>query len=288
MSKIKYKCWWCNSEGNSGEHKFKKSDLVAEFGNTFNDKSNRPILIGGGKETELQGPNSKYVKFEKVLCAKCNSNKSQNSDIAYSEIIEYLLDNHKNLENVDSLDLRLIYPNNWKTKKLDFYSYFVKHFCCRLARNNVEIPISIIKFLNNEIDYLENINLCFQHKLDLKKVLEIMEKEGYENGFLQFGKLHFVNDDSDNIDLAHTYLTRKWMRCEMYFSSQITKEIFPDLIDFYKSPIIPYLRCSLFNLEDKYDDIVKEMSASKEKNENIDLIRTTNDYFTNNPYNNIM
>ena len=61
------------------------------------------ILVGkrillteqNGKEIQLQGPNSTKLKFEKVMCEKCNNTTSQPFDRAYDKFISYVLNNYE-------------------------------------------------------------------------------------------------------------------------------------------------------------------------------------------------
>ena len=214
---IPLKCWWCNQEGNSGEHKFKRTDLVAEFGETFKDSEDYPVLMKNEKQIKLQSSKSKYVKFPKILCDNCNNNRSQDFDLSYSLIINSLIKDHLFYEKQEHIDFKTIFGEKWKKGKLDFYSYFVKHFCCRLAKNKIEIPHQVIAFLDREIDYLEILHFEFQNRLDLKRMFDLMINEGYKDGYVASGSLFTKNDSDDNIDFAFSYLIRKWVRGQHVF-----------------------------------------------------------------------
>jgi hypothetical protein len=269
MKNKNYKCWWCGENGNSGEHKFKRTDLIGEFGATFSEKDNRPILLKNGKEYEIKSAKSKFVKFEKILCSDCNNNKSQDFDTDYTEFINYILNNYDYYKTKSHIDLKEIYPSNWKEKKRNIYSYFVKHFCTRLASNNIEISPKIVDFLNKKINYLEEIHFIFQQKSDLYSLFKLMENTQSETGFLEFGKLifHMVGD---HLDYAHTYLTRKWFRVEMYYSKDINSQNFSDLINYYDNSLIQFNTVSIVNIEgnsnlDDINELVKKIEHNSEK-----------------------
>ena len=284
-----YKCWWCSKKGDSGEHKFKKTDIIAEFGKDYRDDENSLVLLKGGVQHSIQGPNSRLAKFERVLCKNCNNFKSKEFDLTYTYVINDLIQNHKKYETTEVIDFKELFGANWKQKKINFISYYVKHFCCRLARNNVEIPIQIIQFLDKEIEYLEFINFDFQHKLDLKRLFNIMNTMNYHDGFLEFGKLMKVIRNNDEIEIAYTYLTRKWVRTEMYYCDKITKNLFPAMIEYYNSPLISYKSASILDLTKNhdYDEIVQNMNEYTQ-NRNVskkdNRIREINEYFNLHAY----
>jgi hypothetical protein len=284
----KYKCWWCGNPADSGEHKFKRTDLIEDFGSTFKDKENCPILIKGSKQIKIQGPNSEQTKFEKIMCSHCNNNKSQKIDETYTIVMHELIRNDKKYENKEFIDFRELFGNDWLKRKQDFISYFIKHFCCRLARNNVTIPKEVINYLNKETKYLEYINLNFQHRLDLKRVLYDMRNMKYNDGFLAFGKLMLIKN-AEELDVAYSYLTRKWIRVGIYFSDQIVAENFPDLEVYYQTPYLTYKLVSIFHLEKirNYDDIVNAVQAHQRKKAEVGVKSTEDlidEYFIDNPY----
>lgn len=64
-------CWICGKHlANSGEHKFKSSLLKKMHGKQF---MSQIIYSNDKKELKLEGPNSKKVKFPKVICETCNN-----------------------------------------------------------------------------------------------------------------------------------------------------------------------------------------------------------------------
>ncbi len=282
-----FTCWWCNEKGNSGEHKFKRTDLVNEFGETFKDSEDYPVLMRNGSEIKLQSAKSKFVKFPKVLCENCNNNRSQDFDLSYSLVLDMLIKDHLDYETREYIDFKAIFGDEWQKGKLDFYSYFVKHFCCRLAKNNIEIPFQVIKFLNRQAEYLEIMNFEFQHRLDLKKMIDLMVEEGYKDGYVALGSLYTKNDLNDNIEFAFSHLIRKWVRVNMFYSNAINKKNFKNLKSYYKSPVIPFKKITTIPLDQivSYSDLSKSVYSNRINLEfNRDSIESVNEYFNANPY----
>ena len=56
-------CWICGAEADSAEHRLKKSDLVRAHGKGPYIDSSALSHIRNGKETLIQGPGSKHVKY---------------------------------------------------------------------------------------------------------------------------------------------------------------------------------------------------------------------------------
>ena len=83
-------CWICNAnEANSGEHKTKRSDLLAVLGNPTQEqpffyhdlkKANRPV----------GSLNAKLLKSPVQICAHCNSTRSQPHDRAWEQMSDWL------------------------------------------------------------------------------------------------------------------------------------------------------------------------------------------------------
>lgn len=76
------RCWWCEAEADSREHKWKRSDIVRIYG---------PGPYGGellwgnehGQSRILQGSRSSELKYKATLCQRCNNARSQPLDRAY-------------------------------------------------------------------------------------------------------------------------------------------------------------------------------------------------------------
>ena len=77
------KCWICQiNEANSGEHKFKASDIKRNFG-----KRNLNILYINQEINEIEKFNDDKLKFEKLICISCNNNGTRPHDDAYDIFI---------------------------------------------------------------------------------------------------------------------------------------------------------------------------------------------------------
>lgn len=168
------KCWWCGSTADSREHKQKKSDFIREFGRK---PSISTVLVKNEKDIKIQGPDSKLLKFDKpIICKKCNSEYSQPFDFAWDKVLGYI-SNEVNLENIqNSIDFRLIDNIDFKLLKRNFLKYLVKHISCRMASNNLKVPLSFLYYLNGKSVFLEGLTIHAFFREDIKVVKKISKE----------------------------------------------------------------------------------------------------------------
>ncbi|MBF0315631.1 MAG: hypothetical protein HQK52_19580 [Oligoflexia bacterium] len=81
------KCILCRKdEANSAEHFYKKSILAEEFNNDL-DLNLKLIDEISGKFRDVQGPDSKRVKYSKNICISCNGHLSKDADNFINSIV---------------------------------------------------------------------------------------------------------------------------------------------------------------------------------------------------------
>ncbi len=142
-------CWMCGNIANSKEHKIKKSLLKKIFSEDFENKN--MIHIKYGVESKLPGPNSDKIKFKKVICEKCNNDKTQNHDKAFDIFINYLIDNTKYINKKRMLNFEKIYGDDFVKEQLNLYKYFVKIIGCDLSENDFNVPFDLKDLLDKDL-----------------------------------------------------------------------------------------------------------------------------------------
>ena len=146
-------CWWCGAAADSGEHRFKKSDIVREHGpGGYRGDATLSRVTAGGT-VDAQGPKSDVFKFNRSLCQACNNARSQPFDRAYDSFIEHLWANEQQVLRDRTLDLATVWPSDWRQHGQDVLRYFVKHACCRIAEistaaSPTAIPQELVDFLD--------------------------------------------------------------------------------------------------------------------------------------------
>ena len=148
VDKYDYKglCWWCRNEADSGEHKYKKSDLLREFGKGPYEGNEKLVRRISGEMRKIQGPKSVEAKFESNLCQRCNNDMSQPFDIEYDKFVQFIKNNEDDIIDKKQFRFSDIYGQNWQDGRLNLLRYYVKHICCRLVSAKILIRDEIIGF----------------------------------------------------------------------------------------------------------------------------------------------
>lgn len=141
------KCWICDSKADSAEHKFKKSDFVRLWGKGPYKNDNELLHFKEGNQKFIQGPNSKKVKFEKIICHKCNTTLTQPFDRAYAEFIKFVENNTAEIIHKRMINFQSVYGDDFEEKQRNLFKYYAKCFGCRLADAGRDIPKDIIDLL---------------------------------------------------------------------------------------------------------------------------------------------
>lgn len=143
------RCWWCGRDADSGEHKYKGTDLVRAFGSGPWRNHAAVVQVVGERQRDLQSPGAQRLKFSKVLCGECNSARSQRFDLAYERFSNYVISNQEVIWSDGGFRWSHIFPDNWKSGRSLVTAYWLKHIGCRLAEGGVKVDQRIIRLLDN-------------------------------------------------------------------------------------------------------------------------------------------
>lgn len=140
-------CWICKTnKADSGEHKTKRSDLLAVLGKPTQEepffyhdlhKANRPV---GSLD-------AKILKSPVRICTHCNSTRSQPHDRAWEAMSDRL--RSRRLVTGQWVRCNRVFNDFTKREMLNVHLYFVKLFGCMLAEakaNGFDLPIDIDQF----------------------------------------------------------------------------------------------------------------------------------------------
>lgn len=146
-------CWWCRERpANTGEHKYKASDLVRLMGDghlVWGDSTGRTHEIRG--RSGVQRDRNKVVKFPKSLCDRCNNARSQPFDRSYDVFSEYA-SKHPLTRHLPGVGFREIYGSDWSQDVLNLARYYGKHFGCQMVQTGLPVPESLRIFLDGGVD----------------------------------------------------------------------------------------------------------------------------------------
>jgi hypothetical protein len=161
-------CWICGKLADSGEHRIKRSDLVRIHGNGPYKDDKDIVMVKGGKEFKIQGPNSKLLQYNKSLCRLCNGTETQRFDNAYSKFIEFV-DNHESaILKTRMVNFEDVFGKEYETEQRRLYKYFLKCFGCRLIEAGKQVPKNLIDIFKLKTF---NTNLYITFAVNEDKVL---------------------------------------------------------------------------------------------------------------------
>jgi hypothetical protein len=138
-------CWICGSmENPTREHKFKSSALKETSAGQF------PLYItediAGSKFRTAQGPKSDSLKFKATICERCNSNTTQESDLAFEELRTKLFQLSRNNIDVQKIWEDPAFQPGGKNYN-PMFRYFAKLLGCHLAEICAPIPRHLSRFV---------------------------------------------------------------------------------------------------------------------------------------------
>lgn len=140
--------------------------------------------VRGGKETHIQGPGSKHIKYSSSLCQYCNNTRTQPFDRAYEHFIAWVLDHHEDLVlRKRFIDLSEVYGSRWESQQRDLYKYFAKSLGCRLVDAGIPVPADVVSLIGQE-RFRTRLRLSFAVNED---ILLLHQKD--RNGFIGKGVL---------------------------------------------------------------------------------------------------
>lgn len=162
----KGECWWCGEIADSAEHMIKKSDVKRMFSEK---EPEQPILAirysesgeGFPEQNIVQGPNSGYIKFSRILCSKCNNAKSQPFDKSFSIFSDYISKNQEKILTDLRIDFRKVYGRYWSNETFNLGKYLLKHIGCRIADSGIAVPKSILEYMNCNIRKFPYVHIGF-------------------------------------------------------------------------------------------------------------------------------
>jgi|JI10StandDraft_1071094.scaffolds.fasta_scaffold03922_15 hypothetical protein len=269
------KCWWCGNTADSREHRHKKSDFKRVFGRGNYDPELIPTIERDGELITVQGPNSDFLKFDKVICINCNSTRSQPFDLAYDIFIKYVEENKDEIINTRLLDFNKVFRTNALEQKQNVIKYYIKNISCRLAANRFSISKDVIDFLDGKRN-LNHFYIKHEIRLDILWWIERIRKVMPDPGNLYIGPLrYYKKNSSEDIDVVYSFYNYRWFKMIYFYSDRITNEMYPGYDDYNNQLLVPIE--SLYLVEKEYyetmtDEELEQVSKEVEPYNDNDLL----------------
>jgi hypothetical protein len=148
-------CWWCSSKpAASAEHKYKRTDIVSEFGRGPYRRDSSlirqvgEVMVANG----LQGPNSGQFKFPIGLCHECNTARSRQADLAYEALVRYIRCSESDILRNNTLNLTIPFGAAWQNGLRNVRRYLAKHLASRIVDAGRRVGDDLIGFLGGGAD----------------------------------------------------------------------------------------------------------------------------------------
>lgn len=156
-------CWICGDVSSlTGEHKVKKSHLMRSL-------PEFPALFFSDnlEEKEVQGANSRLLKFNATICKACNNSRTQGADRAYDEFIERVpfIFGLESIQDAMRTNPEVLIKFELENQQ-EFARYFGKHLGCALTYQKLPVPKKLSKFVLGG-GICEGLSLQFRARKDI-------------------------------------------------------------------------------------------------------------------------
>lgn len=143
-------CWICGAPADSGEHVFKRSDLVREHGPGPYRGDEALAHVVASTPTLVQGPGADQLKYRPSLCTPCNTTRTQPFDRAYDAFILWVRDHEAEILRTRTIDFENVYGGDWERRQVHLFKYFVKALGCRLVDAQLMVPEDLMTLLSQD------------------------------------------------------------------------------------------------------------------------------------------
>ena len=226
-------CWWCGAPAASAEHKQKRSDLIREFGPAPWANGGMELRRTDGTHTRFAGPNSKVVKFEKTLCARCNNQRSQPFDLAYDTFIKHVQEHEHKVVRNGRVDLREVYGEAWEDGSKDLRRYFAKHVGCRLAHDGIEIVPAFLAELD-ERPRTGCLSILCSIQMEFTITVPAVQPGRHGFPFVGIGDIDGLMDRRGRLSDVNSFLQYRWLIVGWMYAAR-ARPRWPDAFD---SPVV--------------------------------------------------
>lgn len=141
------KCWICENEAKTGEHKTKASDLRSLYGKNISQKKPLFLHTDERKNQKAGSIKSNKFKFNVLICSNCNNSLTAPYDKAWEQLSGFLRKNNLAMNTGATISLDKAFLEDVPKSMLYAHLYFIKLFGCALAEHKV--PINICSFAEN-------------------------------------------------------------------------------------------------------------------------------------------
>jgi hypothetical protein len=214
-------CWWCGSVADSREHRFKRTDLVQEFGpGPYIGRDETVAKANDGGLTTVQGPRSSAAKFKPTMCKVCNGVRSQPFDRAYAKLTGFICSHEAMILQTRAIDLRRVFGSTWKKDGADLSRYVVKHAACRLADWSVGVGEPVRAFLDGD-PYPSWLAMDCEVRTDIVAMTRYLRDRDIPEGSLWLGPATQILDNNGKPSGIQSFMGYRWFRVYWGFGEEL-------------------------------------------------------------------
>lgn len=139
MSQKSPPCWICGQPASTLEHRLKRSDAKATFGEISQKK---PLFFHTDEERNqrVQTVRSPLLSFQSPLCDDCNNKRTQPHDKAWEKLSAALRKERPNFRNGGQFDTREVFGDAAAEEMLNVHLFFVKQFLGMISDGDRSFP----------------------------------------------------------------------------------------------------------------------------------------------------
>lgn len=190
------KCWICGGIATTGEHRIKHSDLKDLYP-AITPESPLYYRRDGIQKRPIRSLKSDHLKFDALLCTRCNNARTQTYDKAWETLSKYLLTNWNEILKVNKIDLHKVFPNKTIENMIAVQLFFVKIFGTKIVESCA--PIDVSSFSKSILENREHPNIYMSFRDS-----EIEVKGNY----CSLSDIEiYTENDTNNIIYAHMFYT---------------------------------------------------------------------------------
>ncbi|ARD22788.1 hypothetical protein [Shewanella japonica] len=212
------KCWICNAQANSGEHRIKKSDLKLSMSGKPSQTSPIYHRSNGENKRPIGSLKAEALKFNKSICANCNGSLSQPYDYSWDILSTYL--STASFNTGEELELNKVFGNDSDANLINVHLFFAKIFGCAVSESGFSLDLEILAECIKTNMYCPHLYLKIRNS-----------ENGKTDSYCALSDIQVSRDESGKLQYAHIYYTVGKYTVDIVYSDNIVDL---DLVEFFQ------------------------------------------------------
>jgi hypothetical protein len=134
--------------------------MKSVFG-VVNQKNPIHFHDGDRRNKIVQSIDARVLKYSKVICSKCNNERTQSHDQAWERLSEYFRWRNPPVKNGTLIRLSDVFPGAVRLSMREVHLYFLKLFGCLIAENSIPLNLAEFSRAIMQATFHPNVYLAF-------------------------------------------------------------------------------------------------------------------------------